>query len=812
MDFKKYIILFALIPTGLTAQLSLTGKVLYEDSSQPIQNVVVIDQNSGTETTTDKQGGFQLSGLKKGAHKIIFYQDNCVWFEKQILLEKDDSIIVNLKKYNRLSEVIILANRKKYFDVRRLKDVEGTAIYAGKKTEVIQIDQFVGNLSSGNARQIYSQIAGLNIYESNNAGLQLAIGGRGLSPNRTANFNTRQNGYDISADAIGYPENYYTPPAEALSEIQIVRGAASLQYGPQFGGLINFITKKPSQKAFEFLTRQSWDTNFGYSTFNSLSGTNNKFSHYTYFRYKNNFGQQPRPNSNLESVNFATDLNYQIAKKTKIGIEYTHLNYLNKLPGGLSDAQFYENSKFSNRSRNWFKVNWNLLALKFNHQFSNRSRFDLKVAGLNAYRNELGIKSYRTTTVDNLNNPRDLVIGKFRNVEAEIRFLSNYYIKKKKSTFLIGAKYYQSNDKAQQGPGSNGNDAHFNFAYSNFPDYQNQSNFKYPNINLALFGEHIFYLYDKLSITPGFRLAYLKTQSQGSYRVINKDLAGKTIQDITYSDNRTFERNFLLLGVGLSYKPTNFLEGYANFSQNYRPVLFNDFRVSNPNFRVDPNIKDEKGYTFDIGIRGTYKKALSYDASFFSLLYNKRIGEVQDVDDQNRVVRLKTNVGKALISGLESLVNWNLLQTLGIDHTQKILSLYSNLALISSKYIQSDIPGVKGNQVEFVPLVNLKTGVKLGYKNLLANIQFTHLSKQFTDASNAPQVKTENTSGVFGAIPTYSVWDLSFSYKYKKVRLETGLNNVLNKKYFTQRATGYPGPGILPANPRSLYISVQFKF
>jgi len=404
------------------------------------------------------------------------------------------------------------------------------------------------------------------------------------------------------------------------------------------------------------------------------------------------------------------------------------------------------------------------------------------------------------------------VIGKFRNVEAEIRFLSNYYIKKKKSTFLIGAKYYQSNDKAQQGPGSNGNDAHFNFAYSNFPDYQNQSNFKYPNINLALFGEHIFYLYDKLSITPGFRLAYLKTQSQGSYRVINKDLAGKTIQDITYSDNRTFERNFLLLGVGLSYKPTNFLEGYANFSQNYRPVLFNDFRVSNPNFRVDPNIKDEKGYTFDIGIRGTYKKALSYDASFFSLLYNKRIGEVQDVDDQNRVVRLKTNVGKALISGLESLVNWNLLQTLGIDHTQKILSLYSNLALISSKYIQSDIPGVKGNQVEFVPLVNLKTGVKLGYKNLLANIQFTHLSKQFTDASNAPQVKTENTSGVFGAIPTYSVWDLSFSYKYKKVRLETGLNNVLNKKYFTQRATGYPGPGILPANPRSLYISVQFKF
>ena len=31
--------------------------------------------------------------------------------------------------------------------------------------------------------------------------------------------------------------------AEAIKEIQVVRGAASLQYGTQFGGLINFIMK-----------------------------------------------------------------------------------------------------------------------------------------------------------------------------------------------------------------------------------------------------------------------------------------------------------------------------------------------------------------------------------------------------------------------------------------------------------------------------------------------------------------------------------------------------------------------------------------
>ena len=135
-----------------------------------------------------------------------------------------------------MSEVVVTQRKEKVFGLKQLKPVEGTAIYAGKKSEVVLLSNVQGNLASNNARQIYAQVAGLNIYENSIGGLQLNIGGRGLDPNRTANFNTRQNGYDISADVLGYPESYYTPPAEALQEIQVVRGAASLQYGTQFGG------------------------------------------------------------------------------------------------------------------------------------------------------------------------------------------------------------------------------------------------------------------------------------------------------------------------------------------------------------------------------------------------------------------------------------------------------------------------------------------------------------------------------------------------------------------------------------------------
>jgi Fe(3+) dicitrate transport protein len=67
----------------------------------------------------------------------------------------------------------------------------------------------------------------------------------------------------------------------------------------------------------------------------------------------------------------------------------------------------------------------------------------------------------------------------------------------------------------------------------------------------------------------------------------------------------------------------------------------------------------------------------------------------------------------------------------------------------------------------------------------------------------------DNQRGIEGAIPAYDILDASFSYTLKKWRLEAGVNNVLNNTYFTRRATGYPGPGILPAEPRTAYVTLQ---
>ena len=108
----------------------------------------------------------------------------------------------------------------------------------------------------------------------------------------------------------------------------------------------------------------------------------------------------------------------------------------------------------------------------------------------------------------------------------------------------------------------------------------------------------------------------------------------------------------------------------------------------------------------------------------------------------------------------------------------------------------------------FPPENNFKTGLQFGYKNLAANIQYSFVSDQFTDSSNAIE---GNLSGVIGLIPSYSLLDFSGSYSLNNIKLEFGINNLLDEAYFTRRATGYPGPGIIPSPNRNIYISTQIK-
>ncbi|MBO3099935.1 TonB-dependent receptor domain-containing protein [Gelidibacter pelagius] len=806
MKLKDFsVVIMCLIGVSALSQNTVSGVITNARTQEPVADVDVYDKVSGLLTSTDASGLYEFTTSKSNL-TLVFFSYEFEAKELQLKVTGSTTLNVSINELGiALTEVEVTARKTKVFELSRLKDVEGTSIFAGKKTEVVLVEQSMANLASNNARQIYSQVAGLNIYQNDDAGLQLNVGGRGLDPNRTANFNTRQNGYDISADVLGYPESYYTPAAEGLSEIQIIRGAASLQYGTQFGGLINFKMKSPNpNKPFELITRNTLGSFGLYTNFTSISGTKNKWSYYTFFNYKK--GDGFRANSEFESKNAYAHIGYQFNENTSLTGELSYMRYLAQQGGGLTDQMFDNDPYQSNRSRNWFQVDWLLYNLKFEHKFTENTNFSFNAFGLNASRYALGFRTNRVDQIDPMGE-RDLIKGDFKNYGFEARILNKYEVFDKASTFLLGTKFYRANNAEQQGPGSDGIGPNFDIQSERFPNYPNQSSFDFPNLNMAVFGENIFYATDRFSITPGFRFEYIKTQSEGFYKRINTDAAGNVIFEESVEDNRNFERSFVLLGLGLSYKPNTAFEVYGNLSQNYRSVTYSDININNPAFAINPNITDEKGFTTDLGIRGNYKNLMSYDLGVFGLFYNGRIGFVQKGLSDGRVISERGNVGDAVLYGVESLFDFNLKRILELNN-EFSLNYFINSSFIKSEYTASEQANVEGNQVEFVPDINIKTGLKFGYRNLMANIQYTYLSQQFTDATNS---QSANISGVIGEIPSYDVMDVSLSYAYKRFKLETGINNILDNAYFTRRATGYPGPGIIPSAPRNWYMTLQIK-
>ena len=341
-------------------------------------------------------------------------------------------------------------------------------------------------------------------------------------------------------------------------------------------------------------------------------------------------------------------MGYDFTDHLNVKLEYTHMQYEAQQAGGLTDALFERDPRQSIRERNWFRVNWNLMAATVKYNLSQNAHFNIRGFGLLASREALGILGQINRT--DPGQERDLIRGQFKNFGAEARFIKRYsLIDYLPSTLLVGARYYQGYSHAMQGLASDGSGP--DFRYLN-PDDVEGSDYEFPSRNVAVFAENMFLLSERFNVTPGIRFEHISTRAEGWYKSRNTHpLTGEVLQEEVIEAERNNDRQLVLLGVGAGYKIAGNVELYGNISQNYRSINFTDMQITNPNFRIDPNIRDERGYNADLGLRGSIK-GLVFDVTGFYLRYNDRIGLVQRVDEELfNIYRLRTNVADSRTIG-----------------------------------------------------------------------------------------------------------------------------------------------------------------
>ncbi|MBC7830225.1 MAG: TonB-dependent receptor [Chitinophagaceae bacterium] len=694
-----------------------------------------------------------------------------------------------------LDSVTVTATWKQ-LTIKRLPDIQGGYIFGGKKTEVINMSQLPADISNKTGRQVFAKVPGIFVYDMDGAGNQINIAARGLDPHRGWEFNIRKDGIITNSDMYGYPASHFSMPLESIERIELVRGTGSLQYGAQFGGMLNYVTKQgDTARPFSFESINTVGSFNLVSSYNAIGGKAGKLRYYAYLYKKSRNGY--RDNEHTNSQGEAIAVTYEPNKNFSIRVEWARSQYRYRIPGSLTDSMFNADPKQATRARNYFNPDIHVPSVTLHWQIATQTRLQLTSSAVLGKRSSVQFDKPANIR-DTINaftlqfNNRQVDIDRFNSYTTEWRLLHHYLLGNQTSSLAAGVQY-MNNDlhRTQLGKGTTGGD--YDLALVD-PVWGRDVHLK--TRNLAVFFENKFQLLPNLFVNAGARFETGKTDMSGTITY--------------YPDNAiplSIKHRFPLLGINASYNLKENMEVYAGWSQAFRPMLFKDLIPSSLFEKVDPDIEDARGYNAEAGFRGTWK-FLRWDISGFLLQYNNRFGVLAETDNSGNFYTYRTNIGNSVTRGAEIFVqaDWFL-------NKKVALSVFTSTAFIHARYGNATLKSgnaninIHGNKVESAPDIITRNGVTVRVSNLSFSVLYSYTGKTFADALNTV-VPPANT-GAVGLVPSYGILDLNASFRISK-NLEAKMNvsNVTDKQYFTKRPTFYPGPGIWPSDGRNYGLTL----
>lgn len=697
-----------------------------------------------------------------------------------------------------LKEVTIQSHR---LDIERMPAVRGTYLNSGRKNEVINVQNMNFSIAEKTPRQVFSKVPGVFVYDMDGSGNQTNIATRGLDPHRGWEYNIRKNGIITNSDMYGYPASHYSMPMEAVERIELIRGTGSLQYGAQFGGMLNYISKTPDTlRAVTFESINSIGSFGMMSTYNALSGTVGKIQYYIYYNKRVSEGYRDNSDTNFDSQSVMVA--YTPNNNVTIKAEVARSNYIYHIPGPLTDSMFYADPKQSTRSRNYFNPEIYIPSLSLDWELGDRTQLSWVVSAVLGERNS--IQFDKLATVKDVIDPntlnyasRQVDIDHFNSYTSELRLLHRYTLRKTENAFVAGVQVFNNDLHRQQlGMGTTGTD--FDLTLVD-PDWGRDLHFKTKNI--ALFIENNFHVLPGLIITPGARLEIGKSDMSGS---------------ISYYDPgnlpASIDHKFPLLGISAEYITPKGYALYAGWTQSYRPVIFKDIIPTSTYEVVDEELKDATGYNLEIGYRGTWN-ALRWDVGVFQLKYDNRLGSLEEKSENGTAYIYRTNIGNSITRGAEIFLEYSVRAG---EHGG--LTFFTSTALFRSRYVDAFVKSgsntgdnidVSGNRIESVPSVITRNGFTARYKTASISFLYSYTGASYADALNT---ETPSKSGAVGLVPSYGLLDINASVRISsQLIVRFNVNNVTDRQYFTKRPSFYPGPGVWSSDGRSVNCSVGIK-
>lgn len=657
-----------------------------------------------------------------------------------------------------------------------LPDVEGTKIYAGKKTSLVELNE-LPSTTNNNYRQALVKMPGLLLSEETTP--LFSLGYRGLNPDRAQFMQIMKDGVPIQADVFGYPEAYYTPSLQTVENIEFIRGGSALMYGPQPGGALNYVTKQPVvDKKIMAHTENVFGTDNYFSTYEALSGTMGPLGYSGYFHERQGEGFR-QDNGDFEVISAGIKAVMNQTGNSHLTLNYDEYHEEHGEPGGLTRAQFDIDPTVVTRPLDRFRLERYYGSMAYEKEFSEETQLDFKTFG-GRYRRWSKRQrggGFGTVPTGAASATNDLQEQNFYNIGFEPRLRHDYELFGETHTLTVGTHTFLSRSPREEGRGQ------WPAADTGVERKTSLRKMEY----LSIFLENLF-RWKKLSVTPGVRLEHIWQQIEEK---MNLD---KTT--VPLADESEFD--FVpLFGLGVAFEIMKGIEAYTNISQSYRPKIFADAVPLGTNQVVSGDLKEGFSWQYDFGVRGRPVSFLSWDMDYFLLDFKDQTGTVGNTIQ---------NVGDARHHGMEFATEVDLVGA--YDYFKKTdfqnqlgsLSPFFTLTRLDAEFYGG--PN-EGRQPAFAPQYNTRVGVHYNWRDRVkVGFHGTFLDDHFAD----------DASTLTRQIPSYKVWDLAVEVYLVKnfrnaydIKLFGGINNLFDEDYFARVTSA----GIDPAYGRNVYGGVK---
>ena len=778
----------------------IAGRVTNIDGN-PVSGASVSLDREGLVAATDREGEFRLTGVPSGTHEVIVtavgYQAYVV--QHEIGEGATSSLLVQLQSQAIALDGVLVNVSRLPGAAHPAPDLIGTMVLAGTKSTILELADLPANLAEKTGRQVFSRVPGAFVYDMDGSGNQVNISTRGLDAHRSWELNVRQDGVLINSDLYGYPASHYSPPMEAIESIVLVRGTAALQYGSQFGGLVNYVTKSPEPGEGPEVESISTVGSFGLrSTYNAVGGTAGPLTFYAYMNERVSEGYRNAARSEYSAQYLAgtIDLSPTLRLRGQVG----HSTYVYKLPGPLTDAMFAADPEQATRSRNYYNPDITVPSLSLDWVGQDGTQLTARLSAVLGPRSIvqfIGLAD-KPDVVDPGTGqfaPRQVDIDRYNSYTAELRAVRPWRAGGLDHVLALGAMASHNDmHRKQQGVGTTGSDFDLTVTGGGFGRDVN-----YKTVNGAVYLENLFRPSSRWAIVPGARLELGRTRLVGQLAYYDPADTPKRI-----------DHRYPLLGIRTSYRPSIWTELYGGWSQAYRPQIMMDVLPANELERTDPDLNDSRGWTLEGGVRGSIGARLIYDVNLFELRVNDRFGTVLRTDADGSSFLFRTTVGSTRTRGVEISLEALVFQARGAS-----LRAHTATSYFDGRYLDGTVASggqnidIAGNRIESVPRWISRSGLALDAEGFSANLLISYVSDSFADPLNTVDPPS---NGAVGIVPSYTVVDINAALLATEwLRLRVGVNNLFDERYFTKRPEFYPGPGVWPSDARGVQFSVELR-